>query len=148
MEKIPFKLKFLHIDNFRSEEGKFQNGIEVKVNSGFSFSVDFKEHLVRCISEYSYLQEETTFLKLELSAIFEIEKSAFDSMIVNNKLTLPVFFLRYMATFSVGVARGVILTKAEGTVIESLFLPQMNLVETINKDSVFELPKSCGVAED
>ena len=138
MEKIPFKLKFLHIDNFRSEEGKFQNGIEVKVNSGFSFSVNFKEHLVRCISEYSYLQEETTFLKLELSAIFEIEKSAFDSMIVDNKLTLPVFFLRYMATFSVGVARGVIL---------SLFLPQMNLAETINKDSVFELPKAGEQAE-
>ena len=147
MEKIPFKLKFLHIDNFRSEEGKFQNGIEVKVNSGFSFSVDFKEHLVRCISEYSYLQEETAFLKLELSAIFEIEKGAFNSMIVGDELTLPVFFLRYMATFSVGVARGIILTKTEGTVIGNLFLPQMNLVETINKDSVFELPKAGGQAE-
>lgn len=140
MDKIPFILKHLNIDNFKSDVNKFQIGMTVNVNSGFSFSVDFKERLVRCISEYSYIQEERTFLKLELSAIFEIEEDAFNSMIKEDRLTIPVFFLRYIATFSVGVARGVILSKTEETVLNSLFLPQMNLVETIKNDSVFELP--------
>ena len=56
-------------------------------------------------------------------------------------LTVTEYFCRYMATIAVGAARGVIAAKVEGTNLENLVLPPINLMETIQRDTIFTVEK-------
>lgn len=73
---------------------------------------------------------------LELNAFFAI---APEGMVeIQNKGSVPVDFLRYMGTIAVGAARGVIHSKTEGTVLNAVVLPPINLVEIIKEDLLVE----------
>lgn len=137
MDKIPFILEQLYIDNFTINEDILDPSEKARVDTVFDFSVDFKNHFVRCISNIKYIQEGKEVLSLTLISVFRIENNSFNSMIKEDKLTIPVFFLRYMATFSTGVARGVILSKTEGTKLQTMYLPQINLIKVIDADATF-----------
>ena len=51
-----------------------------------------------------------------------------------------VDFLRYLATIATGTVRGIIHTKTENTVLNSVVVPPINLVEAIKEDFVFKHP--------
>ena len=74
---------------------------------------------------------------LEMGAIFAIAPEGVSE--IKAKGTVPVDFLRYMGTIVVGAARGIIHTKTEGTVLNSVILPPINLVEIIKEDLVLEM---------
>lgn len=48
--------------------------------------------------------------------------------------------LRYLATIATGTVRGIIHAKTENTVLNSVVVPPINLVEAIKEDFVFKLP--------
>lgn len=71
---------------------------------------------------------------LELTAYFGIAPEGVAE--IQKKSLVPVDFLRYMGTIVVGTARGIIHAKTEGTVLNSVVLPPINLVEIIKEDLV------------
>ena len=73
---------------------------------------------------------------LELIAYFAIAPEGIAE--IQSKGSVPVDFLRYMGTIAVGAARGIIHAKTEGTVLNSIVLPPINLVEIIKDDLVIE----------
>lgn len=136
MMSIPYKITRLETRQFAIFPDKFSNSDEVGVNSSYEFSISTDVSLIRCRSSFHYIQEDRVLMILEMSAFFTIAPEGMTE--IKTKGMIPVDFLRYMGTIVVGTARGIIHTKTEGTVLNSIVLPPINLVEIIKEDLVLE----------
>ncbi|MBQ0093197.1 MAG: hypothetical protein KBS36_00980 [Bacteroidales bacterium] len=68
----------------------------------------------------------------ELACYYDIAPEGVESIKAEGKI--PVDFLRYMGAISVGTIRGLIHAKTEGTVLNPVVLPPVNLEEAIQND--------------
>ena len=133
---IPFRISQIKTQQFAIFPDFLVNGEKVLVTSEFNFSVNKTLSSVRCISKYSYTQAEKLLLTTEIACFFDISQDGSKELKEQGKM--PVEFLRYMATIATGTARGIIHAKTEGTVLNSVVLPPINLVEAIKTDFIFQ----------
>ena len=140
----PYRIVEIIVNGFnvQSDENLDKN-IEINVSTEFSYAVNIPAHRVRCISKYIYTQEEKEVLSCDLTCTFEVKEEAFNSFIKDDKLTLDVDWLRYMATIAVGAARGEIHARAEieKSDLSEIILPPINLVEIIKESVIFPVLK-------
>lgn len=129
---IPYKIARLETKQFAIFPESFNNSEGVGVNSSYEFSISADLTAIRCRSIFRYIQDEKILLVLELNAFFAIAHEGITE--IKEKGSVPVDFLRYMGTIVVGTARGIIHTKTEGSVLNSIVLPPINLVEIIKED--------------
>ena len=141
---IPYRIVEIIVNGFnvQSDENLDKN-IEINVSTEFSYAVNIPAHRVRCISKYIYTQEEKEVLSCDLTCTFEVKEEAFNSFIKDDKLTLDVDWLIYMATIAVGAARGEIHARAEieKSDLSEIILPPINLVEIIKESVIFPVVK-------
>lgn len=133
---IPYKIARLETFQFAVFPDEFNNSDVVGVNSSYEFAISTDMASIRCRATFYYLQDENVLLILELGAIFVIAPEGMSE--IQAKGSVPVDFLRYMGTIIVGAARGIIHAKTEGTVLNSVILPPINLVDIIKDDLVIE----------
>lgn len=141
---IPYRIVQVHIDVFNMKDQPVDEGAKIGVKSNYIFQTQFEQRLIRCASNYTFVKDDEPILNLQLSCVFEVEPEAFDGMYNEDRstLTVPEYFCRYMATIAVGAARGVIAAKVEGTNLKNLVLPPINLMETIQRDTIFTVEKT------
>ena len=141
---IPYRIVEIIVNGFnvQSDENLDKN-IEINVSTEFSYAVNIPAHRVRCISKYIYTQDEKEVLAFDLTCTFEVKEDAFNSFIKDDKLTLDVDWLIYMATIAVGAARGEIHARAEieKSDLSEVILPPINLVEIIKESAIFPVVK-------
>lgn len=141
---IPYRIVEIIVNDFnvQSDENLDKN-IEINVSTEFSYAVNIPAHRVRCFSKYIYTQDEKEVLAFDLTCTFEVREDAFNSFIKDDKLTLDVDWLRYMATIAVGAARGEIHARAEieKSDLSEVILPPINLVEIIKESAIFPVVK-------
>ena len=137
---IPYKIDRIETNQFAIFPDKVVNGAEVsiEVNSGFSAGELLSP--IKNVVNVQYVQNGTLILVLEISCFFTIAEEGQESIRKEGKI--PVDFLRYMGSFSVGIARGVIHARTEGTVLNPIVLPPINLNEVIDKDIVIKGKKT------
>ncbi len=141
--QIPYRIVQVHIDDFNMKDQPMEEGAKYGVKSNYIFQTQFDQRLIRCTSNYTFVKYDEAILNLQLSCVFEVEPEAYDGMFNEDRsiLTVPEYFCRYMATIAVGAARGVIAAKVERTNLENLVLPPINLIDTIQRDTVFNVEK-------
>lgn len=141
---IPYRIIQVLIDDFNMKDQPIEEGAKYGVKSNYTFQTLFDQRLIRCVSDFAFVKEDETMLNLRLICVFAVEAAAYDEMYSEGKtkLTVPAYFCRYMATIAVGAARGVIAAKLQGTQLENLVLPPINLVETIQRDTVFAVEQA------
>lgn len=138
---IPYKIGHIETKQFAIFPDKFINGEIVNIKANYNFNLRSDWAQVRCASTIQFVQNEQLILVLEIVCYFDIAPEGVEFIKEQNKV--PVEFLRYMATIVVGTARGVIHAKTEGTVISSVVLPPINLVDAIKDEIVINgQPKS------
>ena len=141
---IPYRIVEIIVNGFnvQSDENLDKN-IEINVSTEFSYAVNIPAHRVRCFSKYIYTQDEKEVLAFDLTCTFEVREDAFNSFIKDDKLTLDVDWLIYMATIAVGAARGEIHARAEieKSDLSEVILPPINLVEIIKESAIFPVVK-------
>ena len=130
--RIPYRIVKIENQQFAIFPELFVNGEEVKVESSFGFSHSTDLSMIRCITQIRYLQSEAILLVFKNATYFDIAPEGVNDIQKEGKV--PVDFLQYMATIAVGTARGIIHDKTEGTVLNSVVLPPINLVEIIKED--------------
>lgn len=130
--KIPYRIVKIENNQFALFPEKYINGQEVKINISFNFAYSSDLKMIRCTSKINYLQSESVLLILENTTFFSIAPEGTANIQKDGKV--PVDFLRYMATIAVGTARGIIHAKTEGSVLNSVVLPPINLEEIIKDD--------------
>ena len=129
---IPYQIIRIETKQFAVFPEKFINTERVLVKSSYGFSPSEDLQTIGCRSVFNYIQNKNLLLVTELLTVFALAPEGVEE--IKKKGIIPVDFLRYMATIAVGAARGVIHTKTEGTVLNSIVLPPINLVEIIKQD--------------
>lgn len=141
---IPYRIVEIIVNGFNVQSNEnLDKNIEINVSTEFSYAVNIPAHRVRCFSKYIYTQDEKEVLSCDLTCTFEVKEDAFNSFIKDDKLTLDVDWLRYMATIAVGAARGEIHARAEieKSDLSEIILPPINLVEIIKESAIFPVVK-------
>ena len=135
---IPFRIRQIKTQQFAMFPDLLVNGKEVTVDSEFSFGVNTEVKNILCVAKLSYRQDENLLLTTEVHCIFDIREDGTNQLKEQGRVVVD--FLRYLATIAVGTVRGIIHTKTENTVLNSVVVPPINLVEAIKEDFVFKLP--------
>lgn len=129
--KIETKQFAIFPDSFNT-----QKDIETTIN--LNFAVDLRRTNIRCLVTITASQNENEkrILILELACFFDIAQEGWKEIQIEDHWKVPVEFLRYIASITIGTARGVIHAKTEGTALNSFILPPFNLTEGIQKDYI------------
>ena len=135
---IPFRIRQIKTQQFAMFPDLLVNGKEVTVDSEFSFGVNKEIKNILCVTKLSYRQDENLLLTTEVHCIFDIREDGVIQLKEQGRVVVD--FLRYLATIAIGTVRGIIHTKTENTVLNSVVVPPINLVEAIKEDFVFKLP--------
>lgn len=135
---IPFRIRQIKTQQFAMFPDLLVNGKEVTVDSEFSFGVNTEVKNILCVTKLSYRQDENLLLTTEVHSIFDIREDGTNQLKEQGRV--GVDFLRYLATIATGTVRGIVHTKTENTVLNSVVVPPINLVEAIKEDFVFKQP--------
>ena len=134
IKSIPYRISRIETLQFAIFPDLFINGQDVMVKANSGYNVRSDNHQVRNIISVNYTQNEKLLLTVQIACYFDIDSPAFNTL--KQEGTIPVDFLRYMGSISVGTLRGIIHAKTEGTVLNPIVLPPINLDVIINKDLV------------
>lgn len=132
---IPFRIRQIKTQQFAIFPDKLE-GKDVMIGAEFEFGINKDVSDIRCITKISYTQNENLILTAEVQCFFETSKEAIQEIDEQGKI--EVGFLRYLATISTGTVRGIIHAKTEGTILNPIILPPLNLVDIIKEDLVFK----------
>ncbi len=133
---IPYRISLIETKQFAIFPDKFINGENVNIDTNYNFDLKSDFSQIRCTSNIKFTQQENLILILEVACHFDIAQDGIDY--IKNQNKVPVDFLRYMATIVVGTARGIIHAKTDTTVLNTIVLPPINLVDAIGEDLIFE----------
>jgi len=142
---IPYRISHIETKQFAIFPDKFINGDIVNINTKYNFNLRSDCAQVRCASTIQFVQKEQLILVLEIVCYFDIALEGVE--FIKEQNNVPVEFLRYMATIVIGTARGVIHAKTEGTVLNSVVLPPINLVDAIRDELVINDQPSNDIPE-
>ncbi len=133
---IPYRIERIETVQFAAFPESNVVGQDIAINTTVGFSIKSDLSNIRNTLKINYVQGEKLLLIVEINCYFAIDKEGVEA--IKEKGNVPVDFLRYMGTISVGIARGVIHVKTEGTTLNAVVLPPINLVEMIKTDFVLQ----------
>lgn len=137
---IPYRIERIETNQFAIFPEAYVNGDDVSIDINMSFGINDDLSPLKNVMSVRYLQNDKLLLVLEITCFFSISEDGREAIRKNGKI--PVEFLRYMGTFSTGIARGIIHAKTEGTVLNPIILPPVNLNEEIDKGIDLKQKKS------
>jgi len=132
IHSIPYKISHIETTQFAIFPDNYINGQQVLVNTNCGYNVRSDLNQVRNVISVNYTQNEKLLLVVQLTCYYDIAPEGVDSIKAEGKV--PVDFLRYMGSISIGAIRGVIHTKSEGTVLNPVVMPPVNLEEMVQND--------------
>ena len=134
--QIPYRINKIKTVQFASfpdalDYEIYKNNGGFGIESSFSFGYNADLTSIRCTASFKYSQNESLLLICEVQCFFDIAPEGGKQIRQDKKISVE--FLQYMATIATGTARGIIHTKTEGTVLNELVLPPINLTEVITE---------------
>lgn len=114
-----------------------QEGLTYTVELGFKGATDAKR--LGCDFSVEFAQGERPLIKLSVFCEFDILPEDWDRQISDGRLIISKDDLGFFANQTVGVARGVLFCKTEGTPFSQFIIPPINLVQLITDDFNIEI---------
>lgn len=108
------------------------------IGLGFRYAKEQKRIATELKFSYEDEQKRPVII-LVVNCVFEINPADWDNSIKDGKLTLDKNILGYFASQTVGVTRGILYERTNGTPFNSLILPPINLTKMLNDDLVIPL---------
>ena len=134
MDKIPFRIFKIENDPIELHADLVEELSDIEFDFQVSYNGDLENRIIGCKTKYTFKQKNNIVSVLTVYCYFLIEEGFVKSKIENNKLVLSKDFLRYLATISVGTARGIQHAKTQGTILNSIVIPPINLMEMSIQD--------------
>lgn len=137
---VGFALQGLKTEQFAILPENFSDTEKQSITTGLSFSINIEKRIIAVISYLEFHNEDKVFVKLVLSANFNIEEKSWESFssTENNKIIVPKGLLGHLSAITVSTARGVLFAKLEGTQFSKFLMPLVNVAGMIKEDAVFE----------
>jgi hypothetical protein len=131
-QTIPYRISRIETLQFAVFPDNFVNGQQMLVNTNCGYNVREDLSQIRNIVSVNYTQNGDLLMVAHLACYYDIAPEGIGAIKAAGKI--PVEFLRYMGSISVGALRGVIHARTEGTVLNPFVLPPVNLEEMVNGD--------------
>lgn len=133
---IPYRIDRIETSQFAIFPDKMVNGEKVSVEVNLDFSLGEKFSPLKNTVNVKYIQNDNLLMIIEVICDYAISDEGIQAIRKEGKI--PVDFLRYMGSFSVGIVRGIIHARTEGTILGPVILPPVNLDNAIDKDIVIK----------
>ena len=132
---VPYRISKINTRQFAVFPNNFTSE-NVEVTTTMDFNVKKKLDEIRCICEVRYQNQEKVVMTVEVACFFGISPDGVETLKRDNRISLD--FLRYMGAIVVGIMRGIIHAKTEGTVVNQIVLPPINLDKVITEDMILQ----------
>ncbi len=137
---IRFRMVRINVDQFALLVDKAPDeGLSYTVNLGFKGAANANR--LSCEFAVEFAHNNRPIIKLGIMCEFDIHPEDWDKCIKDNVLTISKNDLGFLGSQTVGVARGVMHCKTEGTNFWNFILPPIDLTKIINEDLVIDLTK-------
>ena len=138
---INFRMTRIHVNQFAilcDSIGDRDNNIDLECGLGFHAS----EQCVSVSVKVMYTSTEPLMV-IETICQFSIDEDSWNELVqTNGEVLLPKEFLAHLAKHTVGTVRGVLHCKTEGTQLNFLILPPINVLEMIQNDLLLPIDKA------
>lgn len=138
MNKIPFRIFKIENDPIELHADMVEKITDMEFGFQVSFNGNLKDRVVGCKTDYIFKQKDTLISSLTVYCYFMIDDEYVKSNTRDGKMVVDKDFLCYLATISVGTARGIQHAKTQGTILNSLVIPPINLMSIGIKDFTLE----------
>lgn len=142
-ESINFRLFRLSTDQFSILKDMYRPDAPIGVYTQLSFGAEEKEKIVAVSASFHFESDENMapFIILETKAYFQIKPESWESMYdaETNTLSLEKGFARHLSVIVVGATRGILHTRTEGTELNHVILPLINVEEILKEDVIINL---------
>ncbi|WP_338768026.1 hypothetical protein WAF17_06925 [Bernardetia sp. ABR2-2B] len=139
MEGIQFSLKKINTDQFAIIEDAYNSQIEdINLEIHINFGTSSETTSIVSIIKFQFKQNEKSFLIVEVSCEFSVEKSKWSEFRKEGKLIIPQGFLAHLAMITVGTTRGVLHSKTTNTKFNDFILPTIDITKIVTEDGKFD----------
>ena len=142
-EAVKFRLVRLSTDQFGILRDMYEQDAPMGVYTQLSFGAEEKEGIVVVSASFRFESENKTapFIILETKAYFQIKPESWESMFnaEDNTLSLEKGFARHLGVIVVGTSRGILHGRTEGTDINHVILPLINVEKILSEDVIINL---------
>ena len=144
-ESIKFRLVRLSTDQFGVLNEMYKPDAPVGVYTKLSFGAQEREKIVAVSASFRFKSDENQapFIILETKGFFHIKPESWECMYdaEANTLSLEKGFARHLGVIVVGTSRGILHTRTEGTDLNHVILPLINVEAILNEDVTISLAK-------
>ncbi len=139
-KKIKYDLQRISTEQFAILDENYSTSSKVNMWAGLEFAFDDEDEVMGTFAEFIFSQNDQPFLKIKVGCHFELEPKTWEQFInkEQTKLTFPKAFMSHMAAITVGVARGILSAKTEGTQFNNFIIPLIDTNDMIDEDATFE----------
>lgn len=137
---IKFRMTRISVDQFAILSNSVpENEISYSIGIGFKYAAE--QRRIICVLDIHFQSDNEKFLVLTVSCEFAVEKTSWNAFIKGSTLVISKDFLEQLAVQTVGVARGIMHCKTEGTPFNMLILPPINVRDIISEAITVDLPE-------
>lgn len=131
-----FKINVEQFAIFVEDMPQGQDAFSLETRLQFKIS---DEHKIAPVARFLFANKNQPILVIEVCCEFDIHPEDWKAMLKGTVVTIPKETLSYLAAQTVGVARGVLYCKTEGTPFWALILPPINVASMISEDISMEI---------
>lgn len=143
-EDFLFSLIKLTTEQFAVFEDNYDAKGELEMFIQIKFMADSKNQILGVLLQFKLRMEESQkeVLIIESGLHFQIDKRTWENCLDKNRktLTIPLEHATHLSTLAVGVTRGMLHSKTEGTCVNHLILPLLSVDQFVDdKDLIINL---------
>ena len=133
---IEFQLVGIKTAEFATFDQDFDPNGLFAVNTNLNYSYQIEEKLVIVNAKFIFLCNEKPVIAIAVNCYFNLRQ--WDEYYIESeqKLTLSKNLAQHIAVITIGTTRGILHTKTEGTLLNSLLLPSINVLELVPNDII------------
>ena len=130
---IRFRMVKINVEQFAIiASGKAIDSLTLNTTLGFKYSTEGRR--VACTLDLKFSDSEELAMLLNLNCEFAINNEDWDNQIAaGESIDIPVKLREFLATQTIGTARGILHCKTEGTPYSGVILPPINVVKMMEE---------------
>lgn len=127
---IKFRMVRINVEQFAilTEEALTA---DVTVSIALSFKVSPEGKRIACFFDVKFEKDQQAMIILKLNCEFKVQDSDWEKLEKEGEIELPKDIQEVFASQTIGVSRGILFSKTEGTQYNNLILPPINVAKMI-----------------
>ncbi len=120
-------------------DGEFNNPLQIDFE--INFAIDNNLSAIKNTLKVVYMNANEPVMQLVIDCCYAISPDSWKEITASDKsIVAPAGFLQHLTALTIGVTRGVLHSKTEGTNLNKFSLPLIDISEIVKNDMVISPP--------